>query len=59
MTSQNPTKNDPKSATTPPADAAPKPEEPHKPSEIKRDLTEEEIAAIAAGGGVGRQGPLI
>jgi hypothetical protein len=42
-----PDRNHPKSATTPPADGAPEPEE---PSEIKRQLTDDEIAAIAAGG---------
>jgi len=46
MTSQNPTEKDPKSATTPPADAAPKDAE---PSGIKRELTDEEIAAVAGG----------
>jgi hypothetical protein len=46
MTSQNPTGNDPKPMTTPPADAAPKA---NKPSEIKRELTDEEIMAVAGG----------
>jgi hypothetical protein len=46
MTSQNPTGNDPKSVTTHPANAAAKPE---KPSETKRELSDEEIAAVAGG----------
>jgi hypothetical protein len=46
MTSQNPTGNDPKSMTTPPTNAGHKAE---KPSEVKRELTDEEIAAVAGG----------
>jgi hypothetical protein len=46
MTSQNPTEKDPKSVTTPPSDAAPKDAE---PSGIKRELTDEEVAAVAGG----------
>jgi hypothetical protein len=46
MTSQNPTEKDPKSLTTPPSDAAAKDAE---PSESKRELTDEEIAAVAGG----------
>jgi hypothetical protein len=49
MTSQNPTGNDPNSATNSPADAARKAEKPDKPSEIKRELTDEEITAVAGG----------
>ena len=49
MTTQNPTENDPKSVTAPPANVAPKDEKPDKPSEIKRELTDEEIAAIGGG----------
>jgi hypothetical protein len=55
LPSHNPTKNEPNSVTTPPADAAPKPEEPHKPSEFKRELTDEEIVAVA--GGLGSKYP--
>jgi hypothetical protein len=47
MTSQNPTENDPKSVTTPPAEAAREDEQPAKPPETKRELTDEEIAAVA------------
>ena len=47
MTSRNPTHNDAKPDTTPAKD-----EKPDKPSEIKRELTDEEIAAIAGGGNV-------
>jgi hypothetical protein len=46
MTSQNPTEKDPKSVTTLPSDAAAKDAE---PSESKRELTDEEIAAVAGG----------
>jgi hypothetical protein len=46
MPSQNPTGNDPKSVTTPPANAAHKPD---KASEIKRELSDEEMAAVAGG----------
>jgi hypothetical protein len=46
MTSPNPTQNDPKLETNPPADAARKAD---KPSKIKRELTDEETAAVAAG----------
>jgi hypothetical protein len=54
MTSQNPTGNDPKSATAPPADAAP---QAGKPSEVKRELTDEEIAAVAGGAIAPRKPP--
>jgi hypothetical protein len=53
MTSQNPTENDPKRATTPSADAARKGEKPDKPLEIGRELTDDEMAAVAGGGGTG------
>ena len=53
MTSQNPTGNDPKRATTPSADAARKGEKPDKPLEIGRELTDDEMAAVAGGGGTG------
>jgi len=53
MTSQNPTGNDPKRATTPSADAARKGEKPDKPLEIGRELTDDEMAAVAGGGGGG------
>jgi hypothetical protein len=49
MTSQDPTENDPKLNTTPSAAVAPKDEKPDKPSEVKRELTDEEIAAVAGG----------
>jgi hypothetical protein len=49
MTSQNPTENDQKPDTTPPANVAPKDEKPDEPSEIKRELTDEEIAAVSGG----------
>jgi hypothetical protein len=49
MMNQNPTENDPKSTANPPADAARKGEKPDKPSEIKRELTDEEIAGVAGG----------
>ena len=49
MTSQNPIEKDPKAATIPPANAAPKAEKPDKPLEDERELTDEEIAAIAGG----------
>ena len=52
MTSQDPTKNDPKPEITPPADAARKAEKPNKASEIQRELTDEEIVAVAGGGSV-------
>jgi hypothetical protein len=51
MTSQNPIGNDPKSLT--PANDAAKAE---KPSEVKRELTDEEIAAVA-GGAIRKPGP--
>jgi hypothetical protein len=51
MTSQKPIENDPKSVTNPPANVAPKDEKPDKPSEIERELTDEEIAAVAGGFG--------
>jgi hypothetical protein len=46
MTSQNPTRKDAKPLTNPNDDVAPKAAE---PSEIKRELTDEEIAAVAGG----------
>jgi hypothetical protein len=49
MTTQKPIENDPRSVTNPPANVAPKDEKPDKPSEMKRELTDEEIAAIAGG----------
>ena len=42
MTSQNPTTNDPKSVTNPASKG-------DKPTEIKRELTDEETAAVAGG----------
>jgi hypothetical protein len=56
MTNQNPTGNDPKRATTPSADAAPKAAKAGKPLEFERELTDEEIAAVAGGTGGGGKG---
>jgi hypothetical protein len=49
MASQKPIEKDPKAATIPPANAAPKAEKPDKPLEDERELTDEEIAAVAGG----------
>jgi hypothetical protein len=49
MTNQKPIENDPKSVTNPPANVAAKDEKPDQPSEIERELTDEEIAAVAGG----------
>jgi hypothetical protein len=49
LTNQKPIENDPKSVMNPPANVAPKDEKPDKPSELERELTDEEIAAIAGG----------
>ena len=49
MTSQNPAENDANLDTTLPAKGAPKDEKPDKPSDIDRELTDEEIAAVAGG----------
>jgi hypothetical protein len=49
MPNQKPVENDPKSVTNPPANVAPKTEKPDQPSEVKRELTDEEIAAVAGG----------
>jgi hypothetical protein len=49
MATQNPTENDPTSVTAPPAEVAPKDEKPDRPSEIKRELTDEELEALAGG----------
>jgi hypothetical protein len=57
MKSQNPTRNDPKPATIPPADAPPKAEKPDRPLEAERELTDDEIAAIAGGITSGRRFP--
>ena len=46
MTSQNQTGKDAKTLTTPKDDAAVKAAE---PSEVKRELTDEQIAAVAGG----------
>jgi hypothetical protein len=46
---QNPIDNDPKSVANPPANVAPKDEKPDKPSEVKRELTDEELEALAGG----------
>ena len=46
MTSQNPAEKNAKALATPQDDAAPNAAE---PSEIKRKLTDEEIAAVAGG----------
>ena len=56
MTSQNPTGNDPKLATTPAADAARKAEKPGKSLETPRELTDDEMAAVAGGAGGGTKG---
>jgi hypothetical protein len=53
MTSQSPTKDDPNPATTPPAEVTPRDEKPDNPSEIKRELTDEEIAVVAGGVSLG------
>jgi hypothetical protein len=50
LTSHIPTEDDPNTASTFRADGAPEPEERDKPSEIKRELTGEEIAAVFGGG---------
>jgi hypothetical protein len=47
MSNHNQTEKDEEIVTTPRADAARKADE---PSEIKRELTDEEIAAVAGGG---------
>ncbi len=52
MTSKNPIENNEKPGTTPPADVARK----NEPSAIKRELTDEETAAVAGGGMVGGPG---
>jgi len=49
MKSQNPTRNDPKPATISPGDAPTKAEKPNKPLDAERELTDEEIAAVAGG----------
>jgi hypothetical protein len=49
MPNQKPVENDPKSVMNPPANVAPKTEKPDQPSEVKRELTDEEIAAVAGG----------
>jgi hypothetical protein len=56
MTSQNPTGNDPKRATTPSADAASKAAKAGKQLEFERELTDEEMAAVAGGTGGGKGG---
>jgi hypothetical protein len=56
MTNQNPTENDAKPDTTPPANVAPKDEKPDKPSEVKRELTDEEIAAVVGAIGCHQNG---
>jgi hypothetical protein len=49
MTSRNPTENDLRAVKPTPAEAARKDEKADKPSEIKRELTDEEIEAVAGG----------
>jgi hypothetical protein len=49
MKSQNPTGTDPKPATIPPAEAPTKAEKPNKPLDAVRELTDDEIAAVAGG----------
>jgi hypothetical protein len=49
MTTQKPIENDPRSVTNPPANVAPKDEKPDKPSEVKREVTDEQLEALAGG----------
>jgi hypothetical protein len=51
MTNQKPIENDPKAVTNPSAEVAPKGDKPDQPSEAKRELTDEEIAAVMGGSG--------